>query len=81
MPETKTQLVRLPAESSNVPASNYYITAPSSQDYEAEAPAVPISHYLWILRRHVWKILIFVVICVAATYVISARLTPIYESS
>ena len=81
MQETKNQLVRLSPESSKGPASSYYLAAPSSQDYEPEAPAVPISHYLWILRRHLWKILLFVVICVAATYVVSARLTPIYESS
>ena len=24
-----------------------------------EEPAVPLSHYLWILKRHKWKILTF----------------------
>ena len=50
-------------------------------DAEPEAAAVPLSHYLWILRRHRWKIVGFVLGCVAATMVISARLTPIYEST
>jgi succinoglycan biosynthesis transport protein ExoP len=42
---------------------------------------VPLSHYLWILKRHRWKILAFVGSVVAATAVISSRLTPIYEST
>jgi capsular exopolysaccharide synthesis family protein len=46
-----------------------------------EPPAVPLAHYLWILRRHRWKILTFVFACVAAVVIISARLTPIYEST
>jgi len=63
------------------PAPTYYVQATPPHDYEPEAPAVPLSHYLWILRRHLWKILVFVVTCVIATFVISSRLTPIYESS
>lgn len=63
------------------PAPAYYIPAPSPQDFEPETPAVPLSHYLWILRRHRWKILVFIGTCVAATFVISSRLTPIYEAT
>ncbi len=48
---------------------------------EAQQPSVPLSHYLWILRRHWWKIALFVASAVAATIVISARLVPIYEST
>ncbi len=60
----------------------YYIPAPPPpQDFEPEAPAVPLSHYLWILRRHAWKIIVFVVTCIAATFIVSSRLTPVYESS
>lgn len=58
----------------------YYVTPPP-QEPEIDIPVVPLSHYLWILRRHVWKIIVFVVTCVAATFVVSSRLTPIYESS
>jgi capsular exopolysaccharide synthesis family protein len=42
---------------------------------------VPLSHYLWILRRHRWRILGFICGCVAATIIVSGRLTPIYEST
>ncbi|HYW44133.1 MAG TPA: polysaccharide biosynthesis tyrosine autokinase [Bryobacteraceae bacterium] len=48
---------------------------------EPEEAAVPLSHYLWILRRHTWKILAFVVFGVASTVVVSSRLTPIYEAT
>ena len=50
-------------------------------EQEPEEEGVPLSHYLWILRRHKWKIMAFVLASVAATVVLSARLTPIYEST
>jgi capsular exopolysaccharide synthesis family protein len=50
-------------------------------DVEPERAAVPLAHYLWILRRHRWKILSFIFGCVAVTIIISARLTPEYEST
>jgi uncharacterized protein involved in exopolysaccharide biosynthesis len=48
---------------------------------EPEQPSVALSNYLWILRRHLWKILCFVFVSVAATLIVSSRLTPIYEST
>ncbi len=50
-------------------------------DLEQGEPTLPFSHYLWILRRHAWAIVGFVVAVVTATVIISARLTPIYEST
>lgn len=49
-------------------------------DVEAEPKSVPLSHYVWILRRHRWKILTFIGICVAATLIVSKRITPVYEA-
>ena len=57
---------------------------PTWYGYDVEPPeqsAVPLAHYLWILRRHRWKILGFVFGCVTATIIVSARLTPIYEAT
>src|SRR5260370_22460075 len=48
-------------------------------DPEPEEPAVPLSHYFWIVKRHRWKILAFVSACVIATLIVSLRLTPIYD--
>ena len=46
-----------------------------------EEQTIPLSHYLWVLRRHSWKILSFIAISVVATLIVSKRLTPIYEST
>src|SRR5215467_8320437 len=50
-------------------------------DAEPDEPAVPLSHYLWILKRHRWRILAFVATCVIATIIVSYRITPVYEST
>ena len=70
-----------PGQSNNLAPVGYYTQPYQQQEYEAEAPSVPLSHYLWVLRRHLWKIVAFVVICVLATAVVSSRLQPIYEST
>jgi succinoglycan biosynthesis transport protein ExoP len=58
-----------------------YAAVPFDERLEPEAPRVPLSHYLWILRRHLWKITGFVAACLLATFIISSRLKPIYEST
>jgi capsular exopolysaccharide synthesis family protein len=81
MPEQPRLAEVIPhGQSSNLPSVAYYPPIAPQQDFETEAPAVPLSHYLWILRRHQWKIVAFVATCVLATVVVSARLQPIYES-
>jgi capsular exopolysaccharide synthesis family protein len=57
--------------------------APNLTFSEAEAGPVslPLSHYLWILRRHLGAIVAFVAAVTLATAVVSLRLTPIYEST
>jgi capsular exopolysaccharide synthesis family protein len=70
-----------PGQSNNLTGVPYYPPFPPQQEYEPEAPSVPLSHYLWVLRRHLWKIVAFVATCVLATAVVSARLQPIYEST
>ncbi len=65
----------------NRPIPAPYSPLPLTQEFEPESSAAPLSHYLWILRRHLWKMIAFVVACVLATLVVSARLKPIYEST
>lgn len=50
-------------------------------EFEAQTTHVPPAHYLWILRRQAWKIAAFVVAAVLATWIVSLRLTPVYEST
>ena len=63
-----------------VPAETFRATSYGC-DVESDNSSVPLTHYLWILRRHRWKILSFVCATVIATLIVSTRLTPIYESS
>ena len=39
-------------QSNNLPAMAYYPPFSPQPEFEPETPAVPLSHYLWILRRH-----------------------------
>src|SRR6202789_2535857 len=50
---------------------------------EREAPlnGPTASQYLWIVKRHRWKLLGFVIFSVIATIIVSKRLTPLYEST
>src|SRR5450755_3681605 len=50
-------------------------------EFEPQPAHIPLAHYLWILRRHAWKIAAFVVATILATLIVSLRLTPIYEST
>ncbi len=50
-------------------------------ELEVAQPTVSPTHYLWVILRQKWKILGFVAIVGLATYLYSARLTPIYEAT
>src|SRR5436309_15603905 len=79
MPEERLDR-NLPAiipEAYRVPSNG----SPPLWEMEPEEPAVPLTHYLWIVRRHRWKILTFILAAVAATLIVSYRLTTIYEST
>jgi capsular exopolysaccharide synthesis family protein len=66
-------------EMGRVPAYPPTVYAPA--DEEPEEAKLPLSQYLWILRRYRWRIGGFIAAAVIGTTVISARLTPIYEST
>ena len=66
----------------NLPvASDMYRSNLYGPEPEPEQPAVPLTHYLWILKRHKWKIAAFILASVVCTFIVSKRLTPIYEST
>ena len=66
----------------DIPRANY---APplnfAPQDDEPEEARLPLSQYLWILKRYRWRILGFCIAAVLLTVIVSARLTPIYEAT
>jgi capsular exopolysaccharide synthesis family protein len=61
--------------------TGYYHVPVQQEDSEGSSNSLPISHYLWVLRRHKWRLLAFVVLAVASTVIVSSRLTPYYEST
>src|SRR5580704_14212089 len=71
---------RLPAYAAPPLPEAPYTWPHSGWEDEPEAARIPLSQYLWILKRHRFRIAGFVAAAVAATWLISARLTPIYES-
>lgn len=54
---------------------------PGQNIIDLEEASIPLSHYLWIVRRHSWKIGAFVLASLVLTYIISSRFEPIYEST
>ncbi len=58
-----------------------YYQAPLPDEGESSASVVPFAHYLWILRRHKWQLLAFVVVAVASTVIVASRLTPYYQAT
>jgi capsular exopolysaccharide synthesis family protein len=52
--------------------------SPAESDSEG---TLPLAHFLWVIGRHCWSILAFVVACVALTAIVSVRLVPVYEAT
>jgi capsular exopolysaccharide synthesis family protein len=48
---------------------------------DLQEESIPLSHYLWVIRRHSWKVAAFVVVSMVLTYIISSQFQPIYEST
>lgn len=82
MAEPNKSLV-IPPASETAPSRSqrlsYYQVSP--EEVESDGSQTPLSHYLWVLRRRKWPLLLFVVFSVAATIIVSSRMTPIYEST
>src|SRR5713101_2052032 len=72
---------RLPAVFEAGHAPLQYPPAYGFADEVPEEARIPLSQYLWILKRHRWRICGFIAAAVIATLIVSARLTPIYEST
>jgi succinoglycan biosynthesis transport protein ExoP len=72
---------RLPmlVEMGRVPAYAPSVYHPADQ--EPEETRLPLSQYLWILKRYRWRIGGFITAVVIGTIIVSSRLTPIYEST
>jgi len=58
-----------------------YWSDKDTPETEGERSAIPLSHYLWVLRRHMWRIAGLVIAVAVCAYVLTKRITPIYEST
>jgi succinoglycan biosynthesis transport protein ExoP len=77
----KIKDVQTPESTSNQAVPVYFAPIPDQEEFEPAVSTVPVAHYLWIIRQHLWKILTFVAACVLIAFIVSARLKPIYEST
>jgi polysaccharide biosynthesis transport protein len=79
--ENKSLAIHSMQDASPTRVERFTYFQPQAEEPEGSESQTPLSHYLWILRRRKWPLLIFVVFAVAATIVVSSRLTPYYEST
>jgi capsular exopolysaccharide synthesis family protein len=67
------------AEYNRIPR-NYQVPPPYGE-FEATQPSISPSQYVLVVWRQKWKILFFVAVAMLATYLVSSRLTPVYEAT
>jgi len=82
MPDENKSLALPPAHDappSRVERVSYYQVP--AEEADTSESQTPLSHYLWVIRRRKWPLLVFVVFAVAATIIVSSRMTPYYEST
>ena len=58
-----------------------HLAAAPHPEFEPAHATIPPIHYLLVVWRQKWKIAAFVATCVLAVYLVSSRLTPIYEAT
>ena len=77
------KLLSAPPEANSafpVPVELYWAD-PDDAETVTERSAIPLGHYLWVLRRNLWKIVSLVGAAVICVYVVTRRIPPIYEST
>ena len=75
------ELDRPPSDLAEYGRLQPYVVPGQYPEMEAAQPAVSPTHYLLVIWRQRWKIMAFVATCLLATYLVSARMTPIYEAT
>ena len=75
------QIDRVPSELIPTRRPTHYYEAQPYSEFEAARPSVSPTHYLLVVYRQKWRIAGFIAACLLATYLISSRLTPIYQAT
>jgi capsular exopolysaccharide synthesis family protein len=76
-----SQVTKYRRPSPAIPAAVYAPQLAPVIDCAPADASVPIGAYFEILRRQLWKILCFVVVCTVGTYFGSSYLTPLYRAT
>ena len=82
MPKIQNLVSAPPQPNSPLPVPvELYWSDTDAAEPERERSALPLGHYLWVLRRHAWRIAGLVLTALVCVYVLTKRITPIYEST
>jgi capsular exopolysaccharide synthesis family protein len=57
------------------------VNVPPYGEFDTSQPTISASHYFLVIYRQKWRILAFIATCLLVTYLVSSRLTPIYEAT
>jgi capsular exopolysaccharide synthesis family protein len=75
------QIDRVPSELIGSRRLTHYYEAQPYPEFDAVRPTVSPTHYLLVVYRQKWRIAGFIAACLLAAYLISSRLTPIYQAT
>ncbi len=75
------QLQRAPSEPVDLRRMAQQIPYQPYPDYDSSQPSISASHYMLVVFRQKWRILGFVATCLLVTFLVSSRLTPIFEAT
>lgn len=81
MAKEMKELIEMPAPAAPETVRTFAWGPPMTSELEPEQASVPLAHYLWVLRRHRWRICGFVTASMLATWVVSSRVTPVFEAT
>jgi capsular exopolysaccharide synthesis family protein len=76
-----SQIPAAPGAGALAPLSVQDLSTPLLVNPEEQSDVqLPLSHYVWLIRTHWMKMAAFIAFAVIATAMITARMTPLYES-
>lgn len=74
LPHASTELVDIRRVAPALPPSPY-------GEFDTAQPTISAWHYFMVVYRQKWRILAFVATSLLVTYLVSSRLTPVYEAT
>src|SRR5581483_277419 len=75
------QLQRPPSELVDIRRMTQPIAVSPYVELDTSQPTISASHYFLVVYRQKWRILCFIATCLLVTFLVSSRLTPIYEAT